>query len=94
MDNFIDYIGFLGAFLTTISTTPQLITIIKNKNVSGVSLKMFITLGGGVFLWLIYGIFKNDYPLIFANIFSLLFILANIFYILKYRNVIPKTQLI
>lgn len=86
MENLTDYIGFIGAFLTTISTLPQLITTIKSKNVTGVSLKMFITLGSGVFFWLIYGVLKNDYPLILANAFSLLSILANIYYILRYKN--------
>lgn len=85
MDNYIEYIGFLAAFLTTISTFPQLISTIKTKNVSGVSLKMFITLGIGVAFWLIYGILKNDYPLIIANILTLISVIANVYYIIRYR---------
>ncbi len=85
MNNYIEYIGFVAAFLTTISTLPQLISTIKTKNVQGISLNMFLTLGIGVAVWLMYGILKSDYPLIIANILTLFSVIANVYYIIRYR---------
>lgn len=85
MNNYIEYIGFVAAFLTTISTLPQLISTIKTKNVQGISLNMFLTLGIGVAVWLMYGILKSDYPLIIANMLTLFSVIANVYYIIRYR---------
>ncbi len=86
MDNIIDYIGYIAAFFTTISTLPQLISTMKTKNVNGVSINMFVTLGIGVSFWLSYGILKSDYPLIIANSLTLFSVFANIYYIVRYRK--------
>ena len=83
---YIDLLGYIAAFLTTISTLPQFISTIRTKNVQGVSLGMFITLGSGILLWFFYGFLKSDYPLIFANLITLLLVIGNIIMILKYKN--------
>ena len=90
----IDTIGFIAATLTTISSLPQLISIIKTKNVDGISIPMFLSLTFGVFLWLIYGINKHDTPLIFANGISLFFLFSNLFFIFKYRTLYNKLNIV
>lgn len=86
MESYAYVIGYLAAILTTVSTLPQFIATVKTKNVEGVSLWMFITLGSGIVLWLIYGLLKNDFPLIIANSVTFLFVLANIIMIIKYKK--------
>jgi MtN3 and saliva related transmembrane protein len=46
--------------LTSISSLPQLIKIIKEKEAKDVSLKMLLILLSGVAPWTVYGILKKD----------------------------------
>ena len=66
-------IGYIAGTLTTFASLPQLIKSIKSKNTNGLSPYFVITFTTGLFLWLIYGLFKNDYPIILFNIISLVF---------------------
>ncbi|MBK8809012.1 MAG: SemiSWEET transporter [Bacteroidales bacterium] len=67
----IEIIGILAATLTTTSFIPQAYKIIKTKNTDGISLSMYIFFSLGVLLWLIYGIFLNNLPIIIANSITL-----------------------
>ncbi|HNV94255.1 MAG: PQ loop repeat protein [Candidatus Methanofastidiosum methylothiophilum] len=71
----INIIGLVAAFLTTISSLPQVIKTIKLKEARDISFWMWALLALGIFLWLIYGILKNDFPIILANGISLFLIL-------------------
>ena len=71
-------IGFLAAFLTTIAFVPQVIKVYKTNNTQDLSILTFSTFTVGVFFWLLYGVFLDNYPMIIANIIT--FLLA--FYIL------------
>ena len=77
-------IGFLAAILTTISYFPQVIKTIRLKETRDLSLWMYIALTIGQFLWLLYGVFIKDPPLIAANTIS--FILTGWILILKLRS--------
>lgn len=61
-------LGLCAAFFTTLSFVPQVIQIIKTKNTAGISLKMYIGLLFGLVLWIIYGLFQKDLPIILANL--------------------------
>ncbi len=62
-----DIIGLLAATLTTIAFVPQVYQTWKNKSAKDLSLGMLVILTIGVALWLVYGWFKNDTPIILAN---------------------------
>ncbi|WBW99307.1 SemiSWEET transporter [Oceanirhabdus sp. W0125-5] len=68
-----EYIGLLAAMLTTVSFLPQAVKVIKEKNTSGISLGMYSMFTIGVFLWLLYGISRNDFPVIIANAITFVF---------------------
>ena len=75
----IGIIGIIAGICTTISFIPQIIKILKTRHVRDISLYMFVILTAGIFLWLVYGIFLRQFPIILANSVSLilcLFILA------------------
>ena len=80
----VNLIGFLAAICTTISFLPQAIKIIKTKETAGISLSMYLIFTTGVFLWLIYGIAKNDIPVSLANGVTLIFAGIIIRFKLKY----------
>jgi MtN3 and saliva related transmembrane protein len=63
----IGIIGMIAGVCTTISFVPQVIKIIRTKHARDISLGMYVILAAGVFLWLIYGIFLKELPLILAN---------------------------
>ena len=82
----IDIIGFIAGTLTTISFLPQVIKTVKEKDVSGVSLTMYICFSTGVAFWLFYGILLVNLPMIVFNIVTLIFAIAILLNIIKYKK--------
>lgn len=69
--DFIEGLGLVAGICTSSSLIPQLVTTIKKKKASEVSMFMFIVLLTGNALWVYYGIDKKDVPIISTNIFSI-----------------------
>jgi MtN3 and saliva related transmembrane protein len=78
-------IGLLAGGLTTVAFLPQLLKTWKSKSAEDVSLVMLVTFCTGVGLWLIYGVMIGAWPIILANLITLLLALAMLFLKLKYR---------
>lgn len=68
---FAKWIGYAAAILTTCSFVPQVWTTFRTKDVSGISLGMYSVFASGVTLWLLYGAFMRDWPIIAANAVTL-----------------------
>ena len=79
----IEIFGFVGGFLTTIASVPQLVKAYKTKSTKDISEPMLILVCSGVFMWLVYGLFSGNLPLILANIFT--FMLWFTIFILKVK---------
>ena len=73
MDFDISIIGYIAGTLTTFASLPQLIKSLKERDMTNISLAFVITFTTGLMLWLIYGILRNDYPIIVFNTLSLMF---------------------
>lgn len=84
IQDFSGWIGSMAAVLTTISFVPQVIHSYRKRDLSGVSLSMYSIFTLGVGLWLLYGVIKQDWPLILAN--SITFCLAAIVLGLKIQQ--------
>ncbi|ACV24178.1 SemiSWEET transporter [Methanocaldococcus fervens] len=69
----ITIIGYIAGTLTTFASLPQLLKSLKERNMENISLAFVVTFTTGLTLWLIYGILRNDYPIIVFNILSLMF---------------------
>lgn len=80
----IDYIGYLAAFLTTISFVPQVVKIYRTRSAHDVSLYMFILFTIGICMWLMYGILQMMWPVILANAITLVLSLSILIMKLKY----------
>ncbi|MFP3593503.1 SemiSWEET transporter [Chryseobacterium sp. SIMBA_038] len=65
-------LGIVAGVLTSASMIPQLIKVLKEKNVEDLSLVMLLVLITGVSLWVWYGIMKDELPIILSNAFSVL----------------------
>lgn len=84
MDKFlIEIIWSIAAFGTTVSFLPQAIKTIKTKDTKSLSLPMYIMFTFWVYMWLIYWLLIVSYPVIIANIVTL--ILSSIILIYKIR---------
>lgn len=65
-------LGIVAGVLTSVSMIPQLIKVLKEKNVEDLSLVMLIVLISGLSLWVWYGFLKNELPIILSNAFAVL----------------------
>lgn len=79
-------IGITAGILTSISMLPQLLKVIKEKNVEDLSLPMIIILITGLSLWVWYGIIKNELPIIISNAFAVLVNLFLLSYYLRFKD--------
>ena len=70
----IELIGSIAAFLTTISWLPQAIKTIRSRKANDISLYGQLLLFVGIVLWLAYGYFIGSWPLIGANIVTLILV--------------------
>jgi MtN3 and saliva related transmembrane protein len=64
------WLGFAAGAVTSIGFIPQLIRGYRTKQLNDISYWMPFVLTSGLFLWLFYGIFRNDIAIIAANSFG------------------------
>jgi MtN3 and saliva related transmembrane protein len=74
-------IGLTAAACTTASFVPQVIHILRTRQVAGISGIMYSVFCVGVLLWTIYGVAIASTPVILAN--TITFVLAVIVLALK-----------
>ena len=67
-----DVIGYLAASLTTLAFVPQVAKSYRTRDVSGISLLMYLAFTLGVALWLAYGLMMRAWPIVIANGVTLL----------------------
>ncbi|HEU4472615.1 MAG TPA: SemiSWEET transporter [Flavisolibacter sp.] len=79
-------IGLVAGILTASSLLPQVVKSFKEKKADEISLAMLFVLQAGVILWIIYGIKRNDLPIIATNSFSLLVNITMVVLRIKYKH--------
>jgi len=82
--NYIEIIGLIAAVLTTAAFLPQVYKTWRTKDVSGLSLMMFLMFFTGIALWLIYGFLIKSPPLILANGITVVSSFLLLYFIIKY----------
>ncbi|AZB24902.1 SemiSWEET transporter [Chryseobacterium indologenes] len=65
-------LGIIAGVLTSVSMIPQLVKVIREKNVEDISLLMLLVLISGLSLWVWYGFVKDELPIILSNSFAVL----------------------
>jgi len=84
--NITETIGILAGIFTTLAVTPQIVKAWKTKRIEDVSPLMFVILISGVGLWVVYGILKNDWPIILANGVSLALNASMLYILIRYNS--------
>lgn len=64
-------LGTIAGTLTTLAYLPQVLKIWQTKSAAGMSWSMLLILCSGVALWLVYGLYAHDIPVVVANIVTL-----------------------
>ncbi len=82
----VQIIGIIAGILTAGSLLPQVIKTIKEKKAEAISIGMLVVLLAGLSMWLVYGIMRDDAPIIYTNAFSLLLNLSLIFLRFRYNR--------
>ena len=82
--DWISITGFAAAICTTASFLPQAVKTIRTKNTAGISLSMYLLFTIGTLLWLLFGIFTGNMPLMIANAVTFAFAATILFYKIKF----------
>lgn len=82
----VQIIGFVAGTCTTVAVIPQIIKSWRTKKVMDVSPLMFSILILGVGLWVVYGIIKEDLPIIITNGISFLLNLSMLVLMLFFKS--------
>ena len=81
----VEFIGFMAAACTTLAFVPQAMKTIETKDTASISLWMYVIFTTGVFLWLTYGLFIRNWPIIAANAVTLALASTILWFKLKYK---------
>lgn len=79
-----DLLGYLAGTLTTAALIPQVWRTFRTKDVSGISLRMYVVFTSGIAVWLAYGVLLGETPMMLANSVSLVLACAVLAMKLKY----------
>lgn len=79
-------LGLVAGGITSVAMLPQLIKVIKEKDVEDLSVLMIIFLVTGLSLWVWYGFIKNELPIILSNAFAVLVNICLLIFYLLYRK--------
>ncbi len=80
-----EYLGYAAGIITTLAFLPQAFRIFSTRRTRDISLLWALAMNTGIVLWLLYGIAKNDLPMIVANSISLILLMIILFLKLRYR---------
>lgn len=84
-------LGLVAGSLTTLAYFPQVLKTWRSRSADGMSWSMLVILCIGVGMWLIYGLYSQDTPVILANLLTLLF--SSTILVMKIRyEAVPKLQ--
>jgi len=84
--NYITTLGLIAGVLTTIAYLPQLIKTWQTKSAHDLSWSMLIVLCAGIILWLVYGFYIQNIPIIAANIVTFVFTSMILVLKIKYKQ--------
>jgi MtN3 and saliva related transmembrane protein len=78
-------IGFIAGTLTTVSFVPQVVKTFRTKRCDDLSWGMLLAFATGVLLWFVYGIFLRSFPIMLANLVTLLLVVWLMAMKVRYR---------
>ena len=77
------WVGYAAGMLTTLAFVPQVRQIWKSRTARDVSLHTFSAFTVGVGMWLVFGVLKQEWPIVVWN--GITFVLAGMILGMKLR---------
>lgn len=84
--NWTQVVGLFAGICTSSSLLPQLFKTVREKKADDISKWMLLVLMLGVATWIVYGVMRDDLPIIITNSFSLLLNITMVFLRQKYKR--------
>ena len=82
----IEYVGYVGVVLSSITFMPQVLHAWKTKSVGDLSIWMVLILIGNVSTWLLYAAIKGVLPMIIANSIILVLSFVMLYFKLTFKK--------
>lgn len=79
-------LGLVAGGITSVAMLPQLIKVLKDKDVEDLSVLMILFLVLGLSLWVWYGIIKEELPIILSNAFAVIVNICLLISYFRYRK--------
>ena len=70
----IDWLGTVAGILTTIAFLPQVLKVWRSRSARDISLGMYAIFATGVACWVVYGWLLWIWPVIIANVVTLILV--------------------
>lgn len=84
--NWIELVGYLGSFLTSITFIPQVYKSWQSKSVGDLSIWMIAIVLTSTIVWLVYGFAIESGPVISANLVVLVLTLVLFYFKLTFKK--------
>lgn len=84
--NWIELVGYLGSFLTSITFIPQVYKSWQSKSVGDLSIWMILIVVTSTLVWLVYGFAIKSGPVIVANFVVLALTLVLFYFKLTFKK--------
>ena len=75
----VEWIGIVAGALTTCAFLPQVAKTVRSRSTGDLSWVWLVMMSSGVFLWMIYGYYMDSPSVFFANVFTLICLLALVY---------------
>lgn len=63
----VDVVGTAAGLCSMASFLPQIVKIVRERDASGVSLRMYLITAAGFVLWTSYGVLSGSWPVSLSN---------------------------
>ncbi|HEU5291486.1 MAG TPA: SemiSWEET family transporter [Cyclobacteriaceae bacterium] len=84
--NWIEGVGLLGAFLSSITFIPQVYKAWQSKSVGDLSLTMILIVFTSTIVWLVYAVSLMLWPVILCNSIMAVLTMLLIYFKLTFKN--------
>jgi MtN3 and saliva related transmembrane protein len=82
----IEYVGLLGAFLSSITFIPQVVKAWQTKSVGDLSFVMLLIILTSTIVWLVYGFYRELLSVIIANSIIFILVVVLLYFKMKFKN--------
>jgi MtN3 and saliva related transmembrane protein len=82
----VEYIGYFGSFLTSITFIPQVYKSWQSKSVGDLSVWMILIVVTSTIVWLVYGFSIHSGPVISANTVVLVLTLVLLYFKFRFKK--------